>query len=327
MYCTGGIRCERATALLSQMERAEDDLETKGIFHVRGGIDRYLKTFPEGGYWKGRNYLFDLRGEQKPEEKDERTVDRETGSVCCVCKSPHGVYKEALRRRKVQGPDRVRRVQAARRRGSKLLMPALRGPGPSSGTSAPGPRRAGALALAGNDADSAGGAAIRSAFSPRKKIKRRSTRRGGCTSRGCRSSSPRTTSAARGEEAGGRARAGRKRGGARRVGGSRTATRGSSAGRRTSSSTPESDEAVREARENPPRAGATRRGELRAGRASDETRRGGRRSDRPCPSRQAREREGIERESSARRAATKGRVECSSCTSIIYFRKYYHNTL
>jgi predicted sulfurtransferase len=66
MYCTGGIRCERATALLSQMERAEDDLQTNGIYHVRGGIDRYLKTFPEGGYWKGRNYLFDLRGEQKP---------------------------------------------------------------------------------------------------------------------------------------------------------------------------------------------------------------------------------------------------------------------
>jgi rhodanese-related sulfurtransferase len=62
MYCTGGIRCERATALLSQMERATDELETQGIYHVRGGIDRYLKTFPEGGYWKGRNYLFDLRG-------------------------------------------------------------------------------------------------------------------------------------------------------------------------------------------------------------------------------------------------------------------------
>ena len=54
------------------MERAEDDLETKGIFHVRGGIDRYLKTFPEGGYWKGRNYLFDLRGEQCAQEKDGR---------------------------------------------------------------------------------------------------------------------------------------------------------------------------------------------------------------------------------------------------------------
>lgn len=93
MYCTGGIRCERATALLSQMERAEDDLETQGIYHVRGGIDRYLKTFPEGGYWKGRNYLFDLRGEQKAEEKLEEEVERETNSYCCVCKDRFALYK------------------------------------------------------------------------------------------------------------------------------------------------------------------------------------------------------------------------------------------
>jgi len=93
MYCTGGIRCERATALLSQMERAEDELETQGIFHVRGGIDRYLKTFPEGGYWKGRNYLFDLRGEQAPELKAEDDVNRETSSYCCVCKAHYSLYK------------------------------------------------------------------------------------------------------------------------------------------------------------------------------------------------------------------------------------------
>ena len=98
MYCTGGIRCERATALLSQMERAEDELQTQGIYHVRGGIDRYLKTFPEGGYWKGRNYLFDLRGEQKPEEKPDEVVDAETAnackdSYCCVCKDHYALYK------------------------------------------------------------------------------------------------------------------------------------------------------------------------------------------------------------------------------------------
>jgi predicted sulfurtransferase len=93
MYCTGGIRCERATALLSQMERAEEDLQTDGIYHVRGGIDRYLKTFPQGGYWKGRNYLFDLRGEQSAEEKDVKIVETETKSHCCVCKGAFALYK------------------------------------------------------------------------------------------------------------------------------------------------------------------------------------------------------------------------------------------
>ena len=56
MYCTGGIRCERATALLDQLERSSaaegGDFKTEGVVMVRGGIERYVKTFPEGGYWK-----------------------------------------------------------------------------------------------------------------------------------------------------------------------------------------------------------------------------------------------------------------------------------
>ena len=103
-YCTGGIRCERATALLNQMVAASEDTSTpsaddtpkngnkselnnknttkndikptsgsnqkptessgitckpKGVFELRGGIERYVKTFPQGGFWKGKNYLFD----------------------------------------------------------------------------------------------------------------------------------------------------------------------------------------------------------------------------------------------------------------------------
>ena len=51
MYCTGGIRCERATALLNQMSAVGDDLNLKGVYHCRGGIERYVKTYAEGGYW------------------------------------------------------------------------------------------------------------------------------------------------------------------------------------------------------------------------------------------------------------------------------------
>ena len=63
MYCTGGIRCERATALLNQMTEAEDEggFKTKEVVMARGGIERYLKTYPQGGFWKGKNYLFDKR--------------------------------------------------------------------------------------------------------------------------------------------------------------------------------------------------------------------------------------------------------------------------
>jgi len=81
MYCTGGIRCERASALLDVMaaggaadcanRAAADallasDRPPKSIAMVRGGIERYLRTFPGGGYWRGANYLFDRRFEQRP---------------------------------------------------------------------------------------------------------------------------------------------------------------------------------------------------------------------------------------------------------------------
>jgi predicted sulfurtransferase len=52
MYCTGGIRCERASALLRQKIDTEEDtkeLGIKGVFQLQGGVDKYFKDFPEGG--------------------------------------------------------------------------------------------------------------------------------------------------------------------------------------------------------------------------------------------------------------------------------------
>lgn len=43
MYCTGGIRCERASAIL--VEKGLDK-----VFQLEGGIHRYLDAFPEGGW-------------------------------------------------------------------------------------------------------------------------------------------------------------------------------------------------------------------------------------------------------------------------------------
>ena len=60
---------------------------------VRGGIERYLKTFPEGGYWKGKNFLFDRRLEQVPELKKEESLQKDVESVCCVCKAPCAEYR------------------------------------------------------------------------------------------------------------------------------------------------------------------------------------------------------------------------------------------
>jgi len=55
MYCTGGIRCEKATAFL----KAEGVRE---VFHLEGGILRYLETTPEAdSLWRGECFVFDER--------------------------------------------------------------------------------------------------------------------------------------------------------------------------------------------------------------------------------------------------------------------------
>ena len=51
---------------------------------------RYLKTFPEGGFWKGQNYLFDRRFSQKPELKSDEAIDKDTVDLA---KAPDGAWK------------------------------------------------------------------------------------------------------------------------------------------------------------------------------------------------------------------------------------------
>lgn len=56
MYCTGGIRCERASALLKfkiETDPTMAELGIQGVYQLQGGIDKYFKAFPDGGYWKG----------------------------------------------------------------------------------------------------------------------------------------------------------------------------------------------------------------------------------------------------------------------------------
>jgi len=55
MFCTGGIRCEKATAFL----KAEGLDE---VYHLRGGILKYLETVPaEESLWRGECFVFDQR--------------------------------------------------------------------------------------------------------------------------------------------------------------------------------------------------------------------------------------------------------------------------
>lgn len=55
MFCTGGIRCEKSTALM----RTEGFHE---VYHLEGGILKYLETVPEqNSLWQGECFVFDER--------------------------------------------------------------------------------------------------------------------------------------------------------------------------------------------------------------------------------------------------------------------------
>jgi hypothetical protein len=70
-----------------------DTLKPKAVYELRGGIERYLKTYPQGGFWKGKNYLFDRRMEQCPSDLPPDQVEDQVDSTCCLCRQKWTVYR------------------------------------------------------------------------------------------------------------------------------------------------------------------------------------------------------------------------------------------
>jgi UPF0176 protein len=55
MFCTGGIRCEKASSYL--LSRGFEE-----VYHLKGGILRYLERVPEAeSRWRGQCFVFDDR--------------------------------------------------------------------------------------------------------------------------------------------------------------------------------------------------------------------------------------------------------------------------
>lgn len=77
MYCTGGIRCERATAYLKEKNIAKE------IYQIEGGIHRYAEKYPDG-YFRGKNYVFDGRIAMK--------VNDDILGRCVLCATPYDEY-------------------------------------------------------------------------------------------------------------------------------------------------------------------------------------------------------------------------------------------
>lgn len=81
MYCTGGIRCERATAYLNEKNIA------KKVYQIKGGIHRYVEKYPDG-FFRGKNYVFDGRIAIK--------INNDILSTCSICTTPCDDYNNCL---------------------------------------------------------------------------------------------------------------------------------------------------------------------------------------------------------------------------------------
>ena len=76
MFCTGGIRCEKASIFLKKKG-------FKNVFQLKGGIINYLnKTKKKDSLWKGECFVFDNRVSLKHKLKQG------TFSICGGCRKP-----------------------------------------------------------------------------------------------------------------------------------------------------------------------------------------------------------------------------------------------
>jgi UPF0176 protein len=122
MFCTGGIRCEKASAFMLQQGFAE-------VYHLEGGILKYLEEIPsEDSTWEGECFVFDDRVAvdhqlrkghydqcyacRRPiTEADKASPQYEPGVSCPhCCDAVSADSKERFR-------ERQKQVELARRRG------------------------------------------------------------------------------------------------------------------------------------------------------------------------------------------------------------------
>jgi UPF0176 protein len=125
MFCTGGIRCEKATAYVKSLGLQE-------VFHLKGGILKYLEQVPaEESLWKGECFVFDervavkhglaegeaelCRGCRRPVTPDERMSPKYREGISC-----ERCYDERSNEDRARYAERQRQVERAAARGLPL---------------------------------------------------------------------------------------------------------------------------------------------------------------------------------------------------------------
>ena len=122
MFCTGGIRCEKASAFMLK-EGFEE------VYHLQGGILKYLEEVPEqDSTWEGECFVFDNRvavnhrlekgqydqcyGCRHPITEQDKLSDKYQKGVCCP-----RCYDTLSDEQKARFRERQKQVELARQRG------------------------------------------------------------------------------------------------------------------------------------------------------------------------------------------------------------------
>jgi UPF0176 protein len=122
MFCTGGIRCEKASAYMLQQGFPE-------VYHLKGGILKYLENVPkEQSLWQGECFVFDQRvavgqglapghyelcyGCSRPITAEEKASPKYQAGVSCP-----NCYDNLTPEKRAAALERQKQVELARQRG------------------------------------------------------------------------------------------------------------------------------------------------------------------------------------------------------------------
>jgi UPF0176 protein len=122
MFCTGGIRCEKASAYMLQQGFSE-------VYHLQGGILKYLENVPaEESLWQGECFVFDQRvavgqglapghyelcyGCSRPITAEEKASPKYQAGVSCP-----NCYDSLTPEKRAVALERQKQVELAKQRG------------------------------------------------------------------------------------------------------------------------------------------------------------------------------------------------------------------
>ncbi len=128
MFCTGGIRCEKASSLMKEQG-------FENVYHLKGGILKYFEDVPEAdSKWQGECFVFDDRvsvkhdlsegtydmchGCRMPITKDDKLSAKYIRGVACP-----DCFDKTTEEQKSRYMSRQKQIDLAKRRNQKHIGP------------------------------------------------------------------------------------------------------------------------------------------------------------------------------------------------------------